>query len=553
MEVMVIVHGIGSPPEGSHLRSYVRQWHQMATDRGVATTVENVQRKRTDTGPPIATLNINGDKTLVAEASWKDLVPEPTFVEVALWLATVTPFTMIDLLRSSARRFRDAKTESHWVAIAMSAEIVLLRLLIGVLLFPLWFAPLLIAIAFSALLPGEIGKATLGVIRDRLSGVLGDSYLFVADPIVRESVIERVKIDIETLLERCEHATVIGHSQGGHIALSATARLTPEQRSRVELATWGSGIRRLRQLERVMADEPISSVRAAAPVLGLPTIAAMIVWTDGGWTLIAFGLIAIALSLWWLVRIGNDYELSTEDINTYAGSAPKIWTDFWATRDLIPDGALPTTAISSQPIVNRRSMIKDHSTYISNPHLMLQTLATRSEPIRESLTAQPLPEPVEGKWWPAWRALVATALICGVWSYLAGGAIGLTATLLLAAPIVVWCRFELHWRLRRRRQARPTPAGPFANWVGDAHDAKGYQWLTATLSGAILLATLLGTEAPATISQNTPIGISRGFGNLQAAMSSIGVLAAAALLITCRRALRNYRTTRAGEQQRRVD
>ncbi|MEM7327034.1 MAG: hypothetical protein AAF531_28385 [Actinomycetota bacterium] len=128
MQGIVVVHGIGSPPEGSHLRAFVREWQRMAHDRDVELSVGDVQPERSEAGPPQVTLNVGEEHVLVAEAGWKHLVPEPTFVAVALWLTTVGPFTAIDLLRSSGRRFRDARAQSRWSAIAFVAEAFVLRL-----------------------------------------------------------------------------------------------------------------------------------------------------------------------------------------------------------------------------------------------------------------------------------------------------------------------------------------------------------------------------------------------------------------------------------------
>ncbi|MEM9655770.1 MAG: hypothetical protein AAGA65_27025, partial [Actinomycetota bacterium] len=332
------------------------------------------------------------------------------------------------------------------------AEAFVLRLNLGAVLFPVWFAPLLLLAALSSLLPGETGRAALGRIRDFLSGVLGDSYLFIDDPLVRESVIEQVQADVALLLQKCDRVSVVGHSQGAHIALSATSRLDEALRDRVELQTWGSGYRKLQQLEQVMADEPTSSARAAAPVLGLPILAAMIFWTDGGWTLIGFGFVALGLLLWWALRIGRDYELSAEDVRGVAAKAPRSWVDVWATRDLVSDGALPGTAVDSRPIANRRSITKDHSTYRTNPYLMLPLLAAAAPSAANSLVDEPpLPGPVAGSWWTAWRWQFVISVACAAWASVSGGGVALFGVGLVALPLLVWSRLELHWRLRRRR------------------------------------------------------------------------------------------------------
>ncbi len=519
MRGIIYVHGIGAPEEGAHLRKLVRSWTRLAADDQLdVRTLSSVLSRDGDT-PPNAEVEVAGEAFLVVEASWKHLIPEPTFAEVALWLLVVAPFTMIDLLRSVPRRYREALTRSKRSALVFALE-ALFRLVLGAVLFPLWFVPLILAMAASSLIPGNLGQAAVARLQTFVSGVLGDSYLFVDDPAVRASVVDQVRSDIAWLLERCDLVQVIGHSQGAHVALSATTALTLEQRARVALQTWGSGFRRLRQLEAVMGDQPVSAAQAFGAVFGLPVIAVMIAWADGAWTLVGYGVVALSLLLWWIVAVGERYELTEQDVRAVADRAPDEWRDLWATRDIVSDGALPGGVVVSEPVINRASLAGDHSTYHQNPLIMTPVLRW----LCPSAVIKPLAitAATQQRWWSANHLFNTIAVGCLALQYVRQGITGFVAAAIVAVPLMVWSRFELHWRLRRVTQLRNFRKGPFSRWLETSHNERAYPLLTVGMGISVLLAAFVGADPPATIDEGTSIGVTAGFGNGRALLGTVG-------------------------------
>ena len=261
---VVLVHGIGTHAEGDVLRRVVRSMLLMSSDHQLEAEVQVVHARRSAQAPT-AMVRFGSAPVEVVEAYWDDLIPAQRFRSVAFWLAVMAPFTAIELLRAIPRRTHEIAQESRWAGIAWLFGALLTRLVVGVLLFPLWLLPLLLLAAVATLLPGSLGTSALRQLQITLSSTLGDSFVLVDDPVIRTAIIERVANDVAQTLQRCERLVLVGHSQGAHIAMSALRLLPSADQNRCELQTWGSGYRKLRQLELVTDDQPVSAVRASGP------------------------------------------------------------------------------------------------------------------------------------------------------------------------------------------------------------------------------------------------------------------------------------------------
>ena len=518
MTAVVIVHGIGNAPPGTLLRKTVRSLVSVANDSGHHAVVSGADHAGK---PPAATIEIGSDRVEVIEASWNELVPPSTFRAAALWFSVVAPFTVIGLIRAIPRRSRELMKSSRLTAVLWTVGAGLIRVVVGGLLFPLWFLPALLAISVTALVPSAQGKALLGQVQKALSSTLGDSYVFVDDPVARATIVDHVRSCINDATKAHTKVIVVGHSQGAHIATAALAGA--DNQSRIQLMTWGSGFRKLRELERITAAQPVTAVQAAGPVLALPLAVLILLWADGAWALLVFGLIALALLWRWIGRIGASYQLTESDVvDALPGSIP--WTDYWSSHDLVPDGGLHSARVTSVAVHNTGTALGDHTRYHTNPHVLVPLLAAVSTNFARGERKRSRPTPVRAQWHLSANLVAATVAVLALGQLAFRGGWDAVGYLIVAGPYVLWSRLELMWRLRHRRQLQRKPAKTLTErWLKDSHESVSLHRLTIPMTIMAIAAAFFNLEGPATVTQGTAIGISGGWG-------SGGVLAASAVL-----------------------
>ena len=500
------------------LRRVTRQIVRLVADSGLAVSVSAADHRGK---PPTVQLRVGGDKIEVVEASWKELAPDPTFRKVAFWLAVVAPFTVIELIRAIPRRWSQFADESIASALSWLPGAVLLRFVVGGVLFPVWFVPLLIATALSRFVPDPNGKAALNRLQSFFSSVLGDSFLFVDDPTVRVAIVNSVREQILETSERCERITLLGHSQGSHIAMAAIEQLSPEIRARTTLVTWGSGYRKLSQLSLVTDAQPASGVQGALPILGLPLLALSIAWADGAWTLAAFGVLALLLLAWWIFRVGARYDLETIDPR-YMSDLGVEWHDVWATHDIVPDGAL-FVGSNSVSVTNTGSLLGDHSRYHTNPHVLVLLLSELSDTFAENEKTCNRPETVRASWHRAANRVTLSVVAVALLQYWFRGFTHTVGILVLAGPYIIWSRLELMWRLRRRHQlvaGRPKTLAQF--WISDSSCSRSYTRLANLMPWAIVGVLFLGPPVPAAFGEGFRLGVTAGWGSGLTLLSSLG-------------------------------
>lgn len=249
---------------------------------------------------------------------------------------------------------------------------------------------LLLAVAVLAVVPG-ITRSLAGWVQKKLSSTLGDSYLFVSSPITGAAIFTRVKKDLEWLTARCDRVIVLAHSQGAAVSYQVIEREfwgghSPEKLH--ALITYGSGLRKLFDLENVKEH------------LGL--------WTMlGGYAMavsaLMAGLVALLLSgviPWWVALPGVAVGVLLQMLPFRAPDKivrdPEVlrvtWHDHYSSHDPVPNGpielatqdpsdrtldaalmshmdAVFVMAFDSRQreVVNRRSMLRDHTSYWSSP------------------------------------------------------------------------------------------------------------------------------------------------------------------------------------------
>lgn len=480
---MVLVHGIGAQQRGQMLRTVGEACGSVLTDMDVAVSFGESRLAAAD-APSQVRMTCDSRSVLLVESHWADLIPAPSYGTVARWLAVVAPFTAIGLLRQLPARWREiVASDGRASAYAWLVGAVLGRFLFSVLLFPLWFGPLLLVV----LIGGLFGRAGAARVQQVISGVIGDSYVFVDDPVARAAILERVASDLRWAAGRTERLIVVAHSQGAHVARGAIDMVALGD---VEVSLWtlGSGERKLQELEQVSRRAPISHGRAALVVVGLPAML-LIAWLSGAWLpMIPIGVAALALLVWWILaeapraRTGGDEEP--------AAAAPVAsWRDRYATRDLVPDGRSQDGRAVSTSVVNTAGVIRDHTSYFANREEVIVPLLADALPDVVVVDVEAVQ--VRRRWVRARRTVLRLGAAFLVSSGL--GALDLQWAVVGSAPgglrsaavvviLSVWASVELGWRLRRRFQKPSGRDRTGGWWLRGAEDRHDYPLLAAAIT-----------------------------------------------------------------------
>ncbi len=223
---------------------------------------------------------------LIAESWWAESFPTPTFSDVAAWGFETIPWTLVahfdDRLRRLGYQAIQAIEPGNKLVTRRQALLGWLSeafwLFIGLLLVPLLMLVIALLLVLGAV-PITAVRDLVGTLQRAISAYIGDSFVFMGQSITSAAVTRRVARDFAWLSSRCRRVTVIAHSQGAAVAHRAL-RNQP-MRSEDTLITFGSGLRKLTEIERMRAHPHFPSARAA-------------IW----WA--AFGAVTAALSLRWL-------------------------------------------------------------------------------------------------------------------------------------------------------------------------------------------------------------------------------------------------------------
>lgn len=222
---------------------------------------------------------------LIAESWWAEAFPTPTFTDVAAWGFETIPWTLVahfdDRLRRLGYQAIQA-LESGNTLVTRRQEIMgwlseAFWLFIGLLLVPLLMLVIGALLVLGAV-PITAVRNLVGSLQRAISAYIGDSFVFMGQSITSAAVTRRVARDFAWLSSRCRRVTVIAHSQGAAVAHRAL-RSQP-MRSDDILITFGSGLRKLTEIEHMRAHRFFPSARAAIwwATLGAVTAALSLRW-----------------------------------------------------------------------------------------------------------------------------------------------------------------------------------------------------------------------------------------------------------------------------------
>jgi hypothetical protein len=456
---LLLVHGIGRQRPGSVVEqagNALLDWFQTRlAGSGRRVEIERAMLKpaaRGEAGPARATLVVRDAagaperRVRLVESLWAEEFDPPGFFGVLRW--TLGPGTWLLLSHVAtmpqrlfrrrpprARRRSDASRQLASVlgAVALFA-LVLPAQVLGILLAILWLVPL-----------GPVRRFVESVVLI-LSELIGDSYLFTQNLVVRRALADRVHRDLDAALGAGAPVAILAHSQGAAVAFDMLERHPDPP----PLVTYGAGIRKLHELVPDQAGLPsvpwvfrvlwavavLWSVALAGVVLDVRRALEGVVVVDqiaGMAWLVVFALFVAGYALGWTAwdrRLEVDEHLSAR-IRRHLARQP-AWLDLFASHDVVPAGPLVAEAgyarrgrfwrtplagsLDSLAIVNRMDTVLDHTSYWSNLDGFIDPLAEwLSRELRLPwLPSAPASAPIDRRWRMRARKAIETMLLVEV-------------------------------------------------------------------------------------------------------------------------------------------
>jgi hypothetical protein len=334
---------------------------------------------------------------MFAESWWTNSILVPNFRELFAWGFVVVPM-MLGLQGAgrvchAANKAWKSLKQKHLLegcAAVTQTLSAFVYLLAGIALaIPL---EIVLALLFvMGLLPIPKWRELILKVQLTLVGSVGQSYVLVSGPIRLAAMVGQVSHDLRWLCQHCRTVMIVAHSQGAAIVHHALLKeVLPEVR---ELVTLGSGLKQLTILleeQRSTSIIPSAWVSLVGFALTIPGIAVTIPgmlnyfpafhWTDHPSGVITFGCLmwtigALALVLS-VARRKPDYWNWNKHLHVR-------WTDFYASRDPVPNGPLVDNPMDTdlkpgphpKRVHNFASLIADHVTYWQNAEQVVATLA----------------------------------------------------------------------------------------------------------------------------------------------------------------------------------
>jgi hypothetical protein len=324
-------------------------------------------------------------KWLLTESWWSSQVITPGIREFLAWLVTRGPWVVLLHLHQSAftpdapaylvrlhRRFAFVGPRRPWWLVWYSCAEV----------FAVWFAiSLILAVTWTvvslvALIPiGRLRDSVYSALR-KIAGIIGDSYVYVHEPIQRAAIIEATEKALLWLDARCEKIAVIAHSQGAAVAHRALRQSGTPRVQR--LITFGEGIGKLQALMIAEAG-PAGALVCAG--LAAPLLCIGMVWSVRLWQLDVFGIThvaapvaVLAVGAFCLVRTWISVRRTLAQMHahgqqwTMRNAQPELrWYDFYGTRDPVPNGPLSCSIflpeVRGRAVRVLHSVWADHTAY----------------------------------------------------------------------------------------------------------------------------------------------------------------------------------------------
>jgi hypothetical protein len=414
---VLLVQGIGTEPQGEVLVQFsdsIYRWlhHWLVKgDKNLTNELTMPEpavslhdtRLRTSDEPPHTTLtwrlrpttghgNTGEAHLLLAESRWADAFSPPSSRVLATWMLWIVPWLVVDqfdkMLFRNIRRF--GRQPWYWwrilftgIGLPIIAPVTILAVLgVLVLLLLSWLR-----------VPGVEGVAK--AVEIRLAAMFGDSYVLTKSPVQFDSTLETVNQDLEWLSRHCRQVAIISYAQGAAIAHGLLRRLGACPRKLRLFVTVGSGIEKFYAIPQLVASKS-GLVRVGITFLVVLSYltnfwgVSLIVGAEG-FTIQSIALLTASFLffIWATWRAMTQvHEGLRRTMHLKNPLLPGFdddfeWVDYYATFDLVPNGALFEDADPSDPrpkgiqVHNRGSAWSDHRTYLLNNDEFVPNLACK--------------------------------------------------------------------------------------------------------------------------------------------------------------------------------
>lgn len=417
---VLFVHGIGEQKRGDTLidfaepvihwlrdaakiRRRIRESNEDSKQRSgdtieesPAVLIDSVYLSPTDDGVPAHFEMLTNDHQggndcwIVAESWWANRFRRPSFGSLARWLLGIGAWMIFShygkLIRTWRGRLR------YVVALRYIPESICVAIVAQLLV---------LILAVFAVMPFIRFRDYLSAVLLKLTGTLGDCYLYTHSPVQKAAAVGRVRDDLSWILKRCEKAVVVAHSQGAAVAHEVVAsQASPKLRGFVTL---GSGLGKLTEVSLLDERDGIMLRRYAQ--YGLPLLPVMLFlprvssyfYADSPWFMLGlpFALVYVCLPPLMLVAVfyysfvGWDrYRKKLKQLRL--SNANCKWTDIYSSRDPVSNGPLGTDdelavlGIDSVRVVNQNSVLRDHTMYWKNMDEFIPTVLKSIDNVLES-------------------------------------------------------------------------------------------------------------------------------------------------------------------------
>ena len=324
---------------------------------------------------------------LFAESWWSPQTLTPQVSPFLLWLITRGPWLMLlHLSQAAGLDYRELVTELQQSPTGSFRALLYWKLIKFTGVTAMWLAISLLLIALWCVV-SLIALVPIGYVRQRvyalllaITGVVGDSYVLINDPIQRVAFANSARKGLAWLsAQGCRKVAVVAHSQGAAVARDV---LLERGAPMVDVfVTLGPGIAKLDALSERERMEPQSFMwsGAAAPLAGLTaaSFARLLASGETGFALWGFpaliGILALgAIALSWRSVSESLERLKPTPVQVALMRAyqPLMrWKDLYASHDPVSNGSLMATVGASVPrMVSRRvtvlaSLLADHTAY----------------------------------------------------------------------------------------------------------------------------------------------------------------------------------------------
>jgi hypothetical protein len=346
---------------------------------------------------------------LIAESWWAEAFPPPTFIEIIKYAPLAIPLTFLSHASGLPQGFyRRGRIYDFLKTVSLKTSF-LFWANVSIFAAPLIYLLLWVTQVLTWIPIGSVQSAVLAL-RRVLVGVVGDAIALVNDPAVRAALVNRVERDLDWLASRCKSVLLVGHSQGAMLTFLASLTRPNNVKS---LVTLGSGIRPLQALinarETRFSQLPTCFAVAHVAALGvLAAVANSFLHFMPPWIAVALGVTCFLLAIS-IGYVGNAiiypvvaaYNVVEGFWRTRLSARQFFWLDLMASHDPVP-GLLPSHfvlllegSIRIEPtfpfqepitkvITNRRSMLADHTSYLSNREECVASLVEACASLHDS-------------------------------------------------------------------------------------------------------------------------------------------------------------------------